>query len=454
MKPKADKHVLIQSLWTAGAAEARTYVGGWSNPADHWYATALSACRLRKLYPDRHLVFVGDAVAAQAITDLQLPYNEITDALEGFQAMACSLNAGRLAAQLTVKIPYYHVDNDVLLFKQMPTWLDSHRAVAWSVDPPPGTPHGFKATIEPAAMALSNALNYVPESWSEFLHEGGAFASSIVGGRDVDFLHDTAETSLKVLVGLENQDAWSAVASADKFLAQAAGNVIEKLTLYTQSRSQGVPITTVFSEEEIKPTNYDRRAAELGLLHYGNHKTHPLAHHWRTRTKLLLRNEFPDTYKRVKTWLGDTQVELRVINVQAAPGCIYWNSGLCGRGEFNGTPSYNDCRNRCQKRSDASDKRTGQIPFELKSLTVPGPWTGDATALRTSLTVLKERQKTCDACVHGIEKDQEGHATKCSSCGCPLAPKQQITTQTCPWITEEYPKGKWGERVVKSAKSK
>ena len=440
-----NKHVIVQSLWTGGQPDAREYRGMWLNPKDHWYTFALSACRLGKLYSDRKVVFVGDASAAAVVSDLGLPYNEITDALEGFRVPSCCLNTGRLAAQLTVQQPYYHVASDVVLFKRMPSWLDTHRAVAFGIDPPPDRQTTFDATYGKAAMALSNALDEVPTSWHAFLEEKGAYACQIVGGRDLDFLHGYAESVLKTIAGEVNRAGWERVIQADRFLASAADAIIEGLTLYTHARENLINVTTVFAEQEMDPKLFEQRAAQLGLLYFGRHRTHPQAHHWRTRSRLILKDEFPEVYNRMAAWLGDAGVPLRVINKQANPGCIHWHVGLCGVGEFNGLPSYNDCRNRCSKRADTTKKLSTDVPIEALRAHVqtPGAWTGDESALRVSLEVLKSRQAICDTCVHGKDKDYEGHATRCGQCGCPLPGKQMIVSQSCPWTTPEHPDGKW-----------
>ena len=126
---------------------------------------------------------------------------------------------------------------------------------------------------------------------------------------------------------------------------------------------------------------------------------------------------------------------------QAIEGSTH--GGTCTLGLYGGSPSLGVCRNACRERLSfqPGEQEIASLASQAGNLAKAGGRAARAlltpgTRLLATQEVRESRQAVCSSCPLRVPAGKLIPADRCSSCGCVLAAKVRLATESCP-------EGKW-----------
>lgn len=179
----------------------------WASERTHRLSWILSVETARRHYPD--IALVTDSAGARELCDgLGLEFGSVStelDALEQADSRWWSL--GKLLACRAQRAPFVHLDPDVFLWKRLPAIVEHAPVLAQS--PEALIDHQF---YEPERMlrAFEETVGRVPEPWAWYVRRGFQTAAccGIVGGTDVELLHEWADMAIDVALNPRHRAVW------------------------------------------------------------------------------------------------------------------------------------------------------------------------------------------------------------------------------------------------------
>lgn len=291
----------IWSFWSKPFLAA--HKSWWASERHHLLAWVLSVESARRFFPDTHLV--TDDYGIRVLVDaLQLPFQSVSSSLSRLASQDPDWWAlGKLYTYREQTQPFIHIDNDVFLWKALPTRLLTAPILAQN-------PERFRFgggwyCPERWQEAIDATNGWLPEEWRWYTHLKGneAVCCGILGGQAVDFVRGYADKAIRMLEHPANRPAW---ASIDR----VGSNILFEqyflsACLYWQLSHDGTPLgyagpEYLFPDE--RSAYHSNAPVELGYTHLlGLAKRNPtLAHRLETRVQ----RDYPLAYERVQSYLA------------------------------------------------------------------------------------------------------------------------------------------------------
>lgn len=234
---------IIQTLFIRPSAKPYQHPCGWLTPEHHLIAWSFSCLQLHHLgyAPVLH---ADDRAAKLLVDDLGLPYCEVLLTHNDYYLPDQRLWAlSKIHTYGLQTKPFLHIDGDVFLFQHLPNTLLQADVIAQNME----EATSFYTTAQ--ATYMQHFSYYPPEVKADFFSGAPikAVNAGILGGNDVSFFREYAETAIEYVK--RNEQHLSSVA-IDQF------NVFfEQHLCYTMAQKRGLSIGLLF-EEAFKDNQY------------------------------------------------------------------------------------------------------------------------------------------------------------------------------------------------------
>ncbi len=167
--------------------------GGWPSMHHALCAMAYSCLTIHKQYPDIHL-YTDDFGASLLINELKLPYKEVHTTLNNFDV---NLNLWALAKVCTYslqEVPFIHIDNDIFIWERLPVRVETASLCAQNIE-------RFDGHYSEALDIMTRIFTQPKSDFPLFYSDNSratAYNAGILGGRDIDFIHEYACEALNM----------------------------------------------------------------------------------------------------------------------------------------------------------------------------------------------------------------------------------------------------------------
>jgi hypothetical protein len=183
--------------------------GRWYSEFHHWLAWGLSLYTARRYYPDTCLV-TDDAGARILIDDLQLPFQQVTTALNRLADQDPEWwTLGKFETYRLQAAPFVHLDPDVFLFKPLAAELET--ADLFTQNPLPIIPGVTMHQPAELEQVLGHPLaGWLPQEWVWYRRQQSnqrAECCGVVGGNRCDFIGDYANSVLRLVGDPRNSNS-------------------------------------------------------------------------------------------------------------------------------------------------------------------------------------------------------------------------------------------------------
>ncbi|MDI3560172.1 DUF6734 family protein [Bradyrhizobium sp. Arg816] len=185
----------VWSFWTKPYRASRE--ASWADDWYHWLAWGLSVHAARQHYPETVLV-TDDAGARVLVDALELPFVEVSTALNDLDADPDWWALGKLEAYRSQKAPFVHIDADVFLWTPLAPALDTAPVFAQHPEPIPSLsatcyrPDVLEAAVEPEPL---------PVEWAWYRKARADWRGAccgVFGGAHTDFIQHYAAEALRL----------------------------------------------------------------------------------------------------------------------------------------------------------------------------------------------------------------------------------------------------------------
>lgn len=241
----------VQTLYFNEAINPLKYAFGWAAPEYHLMGWALSCLQLQQLYTKVDL-YCNSKAASLLKDQLGLPYTNIYKTHDNLKIADQNLWAlHKIFTYSLQNEPFLHLDGDVFLFKDLPSYLLNSELIAQNME---------EATFESYSntqKALMRHFTYFPDCVkNEFDNTTPikAVNAGILGGRDTVFIKEYAEIAFKYVN--RNVQHLSSVS------AYGFNVFFEQHLFYSLAKEKGLPINFLFKE-----TIKDNKYKHLGDFH-------------------------------------------------------------------------------------------------------------------------------------------------------------------------------------------
>lgn len=296
----------VWSFWTKPFRSHRQTI--WFSEKHHLLAWILSLETARKHYPETALV-TDDAGAKMLIDGLGLEYDDVSTELNALQSQDPDWwILGKLWAYRSQSQPFIHVDNDVFLWKPLPTALNAAPVLAQNPEyfvfgKPLATCWWYRPEIFNHRVKSTNG--WLPDEWNWYFakRRNLAYCCGIMGGAQVDFIRHYADMALRIAADPGNQ---AALALMDNKLGDCL--LIEQYFLaacveYHQqlpnSPFADVSIACLFDSPEAAFSS--QQPDQLGYTHLIGEAKRDAAIAQRLEQRVA--EEYPDQYRRCLRYL-------------------------------------------------------------------------------------------------------------------------------------------------------
>ncbi|MBO0932603.1 DUF6734 family protein [Fibrella aquatilis] len=186
----------IQTLWLPdNVPQPLAYKAGWLSAEYHWIGWALSCLLLRKQASEVAL-YATKAGQHILIDMLGLPYTDVHPLPEQALVHEGNWALAKLLTYRTQTAPFLHVDGDVFIWKQLPNSLLEAPLITQNA--------------ETDLNAYTLGLAFVREQLGMSAYEGSvsttqavAYNAGILGGNDIQFLRQYAQTAIDLMAADE-----------------------------------------------------------------------------------------------------------------------------------------------------------------------------------------------------------------------------------------------------------
>lgn len=241
----------VWSFWSQPYRAGRE--ASWAHDFYHWLAWGLSVHAARQHYPET--VLVTDEAGARVLADeLELPFTEVSTALEGLEADPDWWALGKLEAYRQQADPFVHIDADVFLWSPLAPALNTAPVFAQNPEPIPSL---GETCYRPDVLEAVLAAEDLPVEWTWYRRartEWRAECCGILGGADTDFIRHYATEALKLALEPRFRSALAALGDKsghmillEQYLLSAC---IEYHAQQANSAFPGIQIRYVFDRIE------------------------------------------------------------------------------------------------------------------------------------------------------------------------------------------------------------
>ncbi len=290
----------MRAVWSFWSKPFITYYSRiWSKPLHHLLAWGLSLDSASRHYPDTMLV--TDRKGKKLLIDqLGLQFVHVSTELEMLQDVDPGWWAvGKLVACTLQDRPFVHLDNDVFLWKALPSDVAESPVLAqcpysFTQDHSFFRPHEIELAFAEEALELPAEWMWARTNRDSFNGANGG----VLGGSSVEFLQYYARSAVDLIVNPQNGPAWSRLADKNWPYVLIEEFFLVACVEYHRARAaspfRGVSMNHVFpSWEHAYDPNY---SARIGFTHLmGGAKTHPAVG---MRIEERARRQVPDYYRR------------------------------------------------------------------------------------------------------------------------------------------------------------
>lgn len=183
----------VWSFWSKPYRAGRE--ASWADDWYHWLAWGLSVHAARQHYPETVLV-TDDAGARVLVDALELPFTEVSTALNGLEADPDWWALGKLEAYRRQTAPFIHIDADVFLWTPLNPALNSAPVLAQNPEPIPSL---LETCYRPDLLEAVIAPDWLPVEWTWYRRARAAWRAEccgVFGGTRVDFIQHYATQAL------------------------------------------------------------------------------------------------------------------------------------------------------------------------------------------------------------------------------------------------------------------
>ena len=192
----------VWSFWTKPYRAGRD--ASWADDWYHWLAWGLSVHAARQHYPET--VLVTDEAGARVLVDaLELPFTEVSTALNDLQADPDWWALGKLEAYRRQADPFVHIDADVFLWTPLNPALSAAPVFAQNPEPIPSLSTSY---YRPDLLEAVIAPERLPVEWTWYRRaraDWRAECCGVFGGARVDFIQHYAAEALKIATDARNR---------------------------------------------------------------------------------------------------------------------------------------------------------------------------------------------------------------------------------------------------------
>jgi hypothetical protein len=194
----------------------------WHSERHHLLSWVLSVGEACRHYPDTWLV--TDSAGARLLVDrLALPFRHVDLRLDRLHA-SCDEEwwvLGKLTAYAAQTAPFLHLDNDVVLWRPLPTAVTDAPVFAQN-------PEIFYLEdqslyrLEPFVNGIARFGGWLPPEWSWYVEQRGtrALCCGIFGGHNLDFIRHYADRAIEIIRHPSNQAVWPTLGVRDNILVE------------------------------------------------------------------------------------------------------------------------------------------------------------------------------------------------------------------------------------------
>lgn len=303
----------VWSFWTKPFRSHRQTI--WFSEKHHLLAWILSLETARKHYPETALV-TDDAGAKMLVDGLGLEFDTVSTELNALQHQDPDWwILGKLWAYRSQTQPFIHVDNDVFLWKALPSELDSapvftqnpesfvfgeHHATCWWYRP------------ELFDQRVKSQNGWLPDEWHWYFarRRNLAYCCGIIGGNHVDFIRHYADMALQIAENPGNQAAFALMDNklGDSLLIEQyfLAACLEYHQQSATSRFPDVKMQCLFDSPEAAFSS--TRPIEVGYTHLIGEAKRDAAIAQRLEKRVA--EDYPDQYQRCLRYLEKVEVFL------------------------------------------------------------------------------------------------------------------------------------------------
>lgn len=186
------------------------YSSTWESPKHHLLSWILSVERARKHFP-KLILYTDDDGERLLVKELGLKFDEVNTSLNQLNRKDPDFwVSGKLYAYRCQKEPFIHLDNDVVLWKPLPSYIQS--APIFLQNPEFFAFEGEGSYYQPEVInrAVNEVNGWLPKEWSWYTanRQGRSVCVGIIGGNNLKFISYYADLALKFIEHPANQNAW------------------------------------------------------------------------------------------------------------------------------------------------------------------------------------------------------------------------------------------------------
>lgn len=225
----------VHSFWSSPlhTEGVERLAGGYPHPRYFWYSFVFSYKCMRELFEE--IEFITDEPTKTVVVDqLGLTYDSVStdlgDALGGVNPHFW--NAAKFVAYTRQTRPFVHIDCDAFLWEPLPGETAAAELFGQSAEWYPSHRQYYQEGLEvmqPRLAVIPDFLKRIPAD----LGNGWALNCGVLGGQNLELIHDYAHDSLNILTCRENTSAWDEIAanSAEPRILSICAVTIEQLNI-------------------------------------------------------------------------------------------------------------------------------------------------------------------------------------------------------------------------------
>lgn len=291
---------IIQSFWSKPLINANRDVfqnrfnGGWINYRYCLLSIAYSCLTISRFYPKLEL-YTDDYGFDLFYNKLRLPYAKFYTSLNNVDVDEALWAYGKVYTYSLQKEPFLHIDNDIFIWGKFSDDLMQSDVVVQNIEKiSAGITDDYIAIMQYIRHNVLSAPAIIRNSSVSYALNMGVF-----GGKDIDFIHRYAQTSLEVV-----KNTYNDIIASGRY--KGLFNIIfEQLLLTEMVREEFVPIKCILEESDsvditrffsIESAQFDSKFIHcLGALKQSDVICEQIEYR--------MKNEFPEYYERILSYL-------------------------------------------------------------------------------------------------------------------------------------------------------
>ena len=222
---------IVYSLWTKpSGGNILKKATNWYSPKAQIYCLTLSVMKAAEFFEEVELV--TDTEGYNIIKKLKLPFTNIEICLDVIDEKYYDFwSLGKIYAYQKQTKPFIHLDNDAILWKELPHWVNNASVFVQNVE----DNNWFRDAYVNEINHSNKVLKYFPENWDIIKK---AYCTGIFGGTDIDFIQMYCDKALKFLYDKRNESGWSSIKNKGSYCI-----IFEQYILACLTEYYNIPVT-------------------------------------------------------------------------------------------------------------------------------------------------------------------------------------------------------------------